>query len=258
MSDFNIFNGMDERPIESLGAVYEAPYHEDEMPPENPSVEGASLETINPYDMNDRMNMKQALLSGKGSFMNCIADGCRDRKKPVAFIKTKCSIDGAIYWEFFLDCVQFTNLNDFVVKMSMVKPEESVMIHGPSNCCVDDAIVVISAIKRCAAKKVYISSPHILDIPSAAILIAGDNIISSVCCLIHFDIPRIGGGGAIQDAHASMKNSLDNITKLIKNLQVEGFLSEEDVNHLVNDQGSICLHGRKLAAAVDVFNQKHA
>lgn len=256
MSNFNIFGDLNERPIESLGEVIEAPY-KDEVVPTEQSVEGASVETFNPYDMQERMHLKSMLLSDKG-YGNCI-DACGGpRKKPVTYIKTKCSIDGSQYWEFFMPDVTFTVLNDFVSKLSTVKPEESIMLHGPANCCVDDALVIISAIKRCVAKKVYISSPYILDIPAAAILCAGDVIINSVCGLMRLETPRVGAGGAVQDAKASFDNSLNNVSMLLKTLKDNGFVTDDECKYMINDQGSVCIHGKKLAEIVDVFNQKHA
>lgn len=256
MSNFNIFGNLSERPIESLGEVIEVPYKDDVIQPDQ-NAETTSVETLNPYDEQERMHMKAMLLSDKG-YGSCMIESSGPRKKPVYYIKTKCALDGSQYWEFFLQTINFTTLNDFVAKLSTVKPEESVMVHGPSCCCVDDALVIISALKRCVAKKIYISSPYILDIPSAAILCAGDVIINSVCGLIRLETPKVGAGGAVQDAKASFDNSMNNIALLLKLLSDNGFVTDEECKYMINDQGSVCIHGKKLSQLVDVYNQKHA
>lgn len=257
MSSFNIFGSQNmSLPLESCGPVYESEYTPD--PVKN---QEASVETMNVYDLTERAELAKTMLSGKNMFnlADCAEDCCGGpRKKPITFTKTVCKETGKTCWEFFLSQVRFTVINDFITKLAQVKEEDCVMIHGPGSCFHDDAEVVYSAIKACKAKEKWISEPYIMNTPGAFILMAGTKIIPSVCNVMRITTPSVGGSGSVQDTTNCINSSIFRYTKMLKTLEAEGFITEEEVASIVNDQKSICLHGQRLAQAIAAFNQRHA
>ena len=253
MSKFNLF-GTDDRPIETFGEVIFKESHGEIIP----SNESASLETVNAYDMDDRRQMSAAALSNKRNFLDGVCMEAGPRKKALIFTKTICKETESCCWEFFLDAVCFTVTNDFITKLEQVKENDCILIHGPACCYTDDAEVICAAISRCKAKEKLISSPYILDIGAASILLTATKIIHSVCNLIRLSPPRVSGGGAMQDARMAFENNVYRNTIVIKNLLKAGFITQDEYNHLVEEQGGVCLHGKRLKEIIDIFNQKHA
>ena len=258
MSKFNLFgSNTSERPIETFGSVMFSESHEEFIPTTEKSE--VSVETINAYDMREREEIGAMALSNKGytnGDLLCSVGG--PRKKPLIYTKEICKETNTCWWDFYLTNVSFTVLNDFVTKLQQVTEKDCILIHGPATCYDDDAEVVCSAISLCKAKEKWISSPYILDSGAASILLTGTKIIQSVCNLIRLSPPKVSGGGAMQDARMAFENSIYRKTLTLKNLMQNGFINEEEYNHLVEEQGGVCLHGAKLKAIIDTFNQKHA
>lgn len=251
----NLFGSFEsERPIETFGSVSFADAHEELVPTNQEEI---SVETFNAYDQKERAEMGVTALNHQ--FMNCNDMACGGpRKKPLFFTKNICKETNTCCWEFFLTDVMFTVMNDFVSKLEQVKDTDCILVHGPATCYGDDAEVVCSAIERCKAKEKIISSPYILDIGAASILLTATKILNSVCGLIRLSPPRISGGGVVQDARMAFENDIYRKTLVLKNLMAAGFITQEEFNHLVEEQGGVCLHGKKLAQIIDVYNQKHA
>ena len=61
----------------------------------------------------------------------------------------------------------------------------------------------------------------------------------------------------MQDARMSFENDIFRKTQVLKNLMAAGFITQEEYTHLIEDQGGVCLHGKRLAQIIDVYNQKH-
>lgn len=258
MSDFNIFGSIcGDRPIESLGTTIEAPYKEDVVP----NNEQFSVESFSNNALQDRDDIKKTALEGKYyRYFDCdevMACG-GPRKRPLIFTKSVCNETKTIWWEFYLIDPNFTQLNDFVVKLESVKENDCILIHGPANCYCDDAEVICSAIKRCKAKEKVISAPYILDMHAASILLSGTKILGSICNIMRIEAPRVGGGtGAMQDARTAFESSFFQRDLVLKTLINEGFITTEECTHLKEEQGGVCLHGKRLAEAIGAFNQKH-
>ena len=253
MSRFNVFSTdlIGKLPLEVLGDTYEVPYKED------PVTETASTESINPYNLEERAKLIKDAIDGV-TYDCCGAESAMPRKNPCTFTKTVCKESNTCCWEFFLSTLSLTCMNDFIAKLEQVKENDEVIIYGPSSASLDDAEIIISAIKRCKAHHKIISSPYVLNTAGAAIMISGTKILPALCNIVRITTPRVGAGGAIQDSANAMNIEIQRNHYMLKSLELAGFITEGEILDIVNNQKSVCLHGRRLNDAILAFNQKSA
>lgn len=258
MSMMNLFSDkLFGRPVETYGKTYTLPYDEDMDDKKHESV-SFSIESFSPEDAEFRNRIKKEALDGQSTFYNSFpSDFIGERKKACMFSKAFCPDTNAWWWQFFLDTISISVITDFVIKMSAIKETDNVLIHAPSSLCQEDAEVIASIIKCCKAKEKWISNPYATDIGSAFLLLAGTKIVSSEAQLICIPSPFLGHVGKYQDARSALDADMIRSERMLNLLKANGFITDEDIKHLFENQGCIAVYGDKLRAIIDEYNLKH-
>lgn len=203
-------------------------------------------------------NMGQnSSISSKDKYdRNCAeAPAPNNRNKQLCFSKI-VSGDRAM-WTFFLnvECCWEKHVNAFIVIMSQVKSCDTVFIHGPAYIERHYAEAIHSVISSCPAK-VYMSNPYVLCCEAAYLLTAADFIISSPYMHMRLDSPSVGGYGRNKDAFSSLSYEMDTYARIYKTLIDEGFLLEDEYNHIKDGQGMIMIETSRLLATIMKYNAK--
>ena len=228
-------------------------YHEDTVTPEV-STEGIIDEKL----IRRKASANRVMRDIEEGYIDCGCSGDGRRRMPIPYSKKVLSEQKSL-WTFHLNAefLGFSTINDFVNKMLMVKENDSVLIHGPAALYIDDAEVIYSAIKRCKSKSIIISSPYILNSPAAYILTAARKIVSSPAGVVHMDAGYIGGCGKPSDARNGLLSEEFRVKYILNVLKENGFLTDEDINHIMTNQGQVCKHGKTLASIIENYNKTH-
>ena len=179
-----------------------------------------------------------------------------NRKRQLCFSKIVAG-DKAM-WTFFLNVeyVYEKYVNAFIIAMSQVKDKDIVFIHGPAYIDRIYAEAIHSVISSCKAK-VYMSNPYVLCAESAYLLTAADVIVSSPYMHMRIGAPCVGGYGKAHDAINSIDYDVKSYDRIYLALKEAGFIDDEDIKHLIEDQGMVSVEIGKLTKAITDFNAKH-
>lgn len=177
------------------------------------------------------------------------------RNNPLVVTKKVNEANNSSAWTFYFNDFSFGKLNDFVNKMLLVKPDDTVLIHAPACLYTDDAEVIVSAIKACRSKNISISAPYILDSSVAYVATAGNKIIASCVGYMIIDMPTVGAGGKLIDAKNGMESEIYRRRHILDQLARRGFITDSEMKHIIEDQASVALFGDDLLARIENFNK---
>ena len=245
-----IINGISD--ISMNKGVEFADYHEDPVKTE------VSTEGIVDAQMKYRNHQGDNFLRRlDDDYVDCCAGPGRE-SRPIPYLKKVLSPEKTL-WTFYLNTYHlgFSIINDFINKMLLVKESDAIMIHGPAALVIDDAEVLYSAIKRCKSKMIVMSSPYILNSAAAYLLTAANKIVNSPAGVIHMDSGYVGGCGKPTDARNGLQSEEFRITRILGVLKNNGFVTEEDIVHIMTNQGQVCKHGKVLSAIIEKYNEAH-
>ncbi len=228
-----------EPPVADL--MFEQDYTEEIQPTKNENPISASTE---------------AFTGRSEDALNC-GDECQPNRIVTQLQVTKKinAVDNSSAWTFYFNNFSFTCLNDFVNKMILVKPNDTVLIHAPSCLYTDDAEVIVSAIQACASRKISISAPYVLNSSAAYVAVAGEKIIASDVNYMIIDMPTVGAGGKPADAMNGMQSDLYRHEHILNHLVKCGMLTQEELKHIIEDQASVALFGDELTKRINNFNK---
>ena len=202
----------------------------------------------------DKVNMTAY---SKEDFTNCGMP--IEPKKPRQLIFTREEIaDNRIRWTFFMtETPNDKMVRDFVHKMHLPGEDDEVMIHAPSEIDIDSADIISSAIQMCKAR-VRISAPSVLNSPSVFVATSGDNLVPYQYGVMVIDLPTIASYGKVIDTDNAVRIHKTRILHVLNTLKTRGFLQgDENFLHIVKEQGSYCIYGKKLKEAIDNANAKN-
>lgn len=153
-----------------------------------------------------------------------------------------------IHFVFFLNVkdLTFSQINDFVTTMRMVRAQDRVKIYGPSKLGIDEASVVLSAMQLCESKDITLQSPHVLDLGAAMLLIGATKVLWSPAMYVEVGNTVIGGHGNSIDAVNALKIMIHNRDRILNNFKELGLLTPEEIVHITEKQGAVALYGKNL------------
>jgi hypothetical protein len=215
---------------------------------------GAGMEAMSPQQ-EYRARMVDRFFEDCGEAVAC------GRPAPHQLIWTKKISDDkkSTCWTFYLNqmFLSFRIINDFVNKMLLPKAGDCVHIYLPAEVYIDDAEVLASAIANCATQKICMTAPYILNSGAAYLMCFAKHINISPACVAHIDMAMVGGGGKLADAVHSIECGKIRATKILFKLKECGFVTDADLDHIVNNQGEIVLFGDKYAQILRSLNSKY-
>ena len=188
------------------------------------------------------------------------ADACASpRARQLIWTKKVDKETKSTCWTFYLNqmFLSFKMINDFVNKMLLPKAGDCVHIYLPAEVYIDDAEVIASAISNCATQKICMTAPYILNSGAAYLMCFAKHIDISPACVAHIDMAMVGGGGKLTDACNAINSGNKRAYRILKKLSDNGFLNEQDMIHITNNQGEIVLYGDKYAQILRTFNSKY-
>lgn len=252
--DLGILNSIPAKQPYDLGETNIVDYSEFDNKRHTASNEqiAVSSEGLSP-EMEDRARTAATLL-------DCSEGMCRPRPRMLIWTKKVCPETKVTDWTFYL-CnlfLTFRIINDFVNKMLLPKAGDNVHIYLPAQLYIDDAEVIASAMSNCASKNICVSAPYILDSGAAYLMCFAKHIHYSPAYVAHIDMSCVGGGGKLTDAANSINSSVYRAQHILNTLHNNGFLNDEQMKHITDNQGEIVLFGEEYKRIIDEFNARHS
>lgn len=188
-------------------------------------------------------------------------DGCGDvgeqpKQQPIVYFTKVINEDSKSFsWTFILGtCFYSVKYTDFVLLMAEVKPQDKVLIYGPSTCSLNTANFLSGAVLSCKSKDVSICIPYIFNLGAAYFLSFAKKIIHSPYDIMVCKQDDIIVGGQHLDAKSSLYMHKSSNETMINRLRNKGLLTDKEVDHILNAQGQTVCYCKELAKRYLEFN----
>jgi hypothetical protein len=97
----------------------------------------------------------------------------------------------------------------------------------------------------------------VLNSPAAFIATSGDRLIPYEYGIMVIDLPTIASFGKVIDTDNAVRIHKTRILHVLNTLKGRGFIhTDENFLHIVKEQGSYCIYGKKLKETIDNANAK--
>jgi hypothetical protein len=151
-------------------------------------------------------------------------------------------------------------INQFAIMSDiLVKPTDVLFVHLSSILEIDNSHIVYNAIKMSPAKAKIACIPYSLNTAAFYPALACSYIIPCKFGRAVFESCSVRAGGA---GHLDAKNAyefdLGRKVQLLKAVSAQGFLPEDKLKHILEEQGSFSLHGEAFYNAVMQYNKNQA
>lgn len=223
------------------------------------------VEDDHPLLQADRIDFSQEAISlpiaPRGIPINESTDKTQDnavRTKKLVFAKQVNKAGTRAAWTFYLNLANIDSkvLNVFLCRMRQVKAMDIVVVHLPSMCSIDWAEAIAGALDYCRAEHITLNAPYIASTAAAYILTRADYIAVSPYMLLQLDAPNISAAGTFQDAQAGLKVDLYRKARMLTALRDAKLITNEELSHISEHQGKICVFGDELVSRYEAFNQR--
>ena len=160
-------------------------------------------------------------------------------------------------WTFFLNGVLLLTppVNEFCVLMRTIKPEDEVLIYGPSFINIDHALSICNSIEACPCKNITINSPYCLNIGASLFLATGRNHPVSPFMYASITTPVVFAYGSHLDSKSSVEYGTYLYMQLYNKLLQRGILTKEEYSSLTKNQKAVTIYGPELANRVKQADQ---
>lgn len=162
---------------------------------------------------------------------------------------------------FYLNVQDLNELiiNQFILLSDiLVKPEDVLFVHLPSVLEAPVSPVLYNTIKACKAKAKIGCNPYVLNSAAFYPLLSCDFIMPCKYGIARFDaMSLIAGGAGHLDAENALRFDKDRKFRLLKEAENNGFIPGEQMNHILEDQGSYSIYGEEFYQAIIAYNRNH-
>ena len=162
---------------------------------------------------------------------------------------------------FYLNVTAFTDyiVNQFIlISDILIKPEDVLFIHLPSILDAPYAPVIYNTIQACKAKAKIGCNPYVLNTAAFYPLLACDFIMPCKFGIACFNAMSLMAGGAGHiDAKNAMKFDEERKLKLLQAAASAGFVPENQLKHILEEQGSYAIYGTEFFDAIIRYNRAH-
>lgn len=160
-------------------------------------------------------------------------------------------------WTFFLNGVMLSSpaVNEFCVLMRTVKPDDVVLIYGPSFISIDRALSMCNSIEACPCKNIIINSPYCLNIGASLFLATGKTHPVSPFMYASITTPIVFAYGSHLDSKSSVEYGTYLYMQLYNKLLQRGILTKDEYSSLIKSQKAVTIYGPELANRVKQADQ---
>ena len=160
-------------------------------------------------------------------------------------------------WTFFLNGILLLSpaVNEFCVLMRTVKPNDVVLIYGPSNISIDHALALCNSIDACSCKNITINSPYCLNTGAVLFLTVGKHHPVSPFMYASVTTPIVFAWGSHLDSKSSVEYGTYLYMQLYNKFLERGLLTKEEYLALTNNQKAVTVYGQELAKRVEHSDQ---
>lgn len=162
---------------------------------------------------------------------------------------------------FYLNVLALTDVivNQFIILSDiLVQPTDVLFVHLNSIVEAPVAYVLNNAIRACKAKAKIACNPYVLNTAAVYPMLACNFIMPCRFGIMKFDACSVIAGGA---GHIDAKNALEFDTNRKMNMLLAaknaGFLPADQLEYIVNKQGSYAIYGEGLFNAIRQYNMSH-
>ena len=158
-------------------------------------------------------------------------------------------------WTFFLNGFELTSkaTNEFSVLMNTIRPEDKVVIHGPSFISEESAIGMCSMIEACPAD-VTIHSPYCLNTGATLFHSVGNHHTVSPYMYARITTPVVFAYGSHLDSKSSVEFGTNFYNELYLRLCEKGIMTKEEYQKVTQEQKSVTIYGKELMLRINKQN----